>query len=123
MTVVLVDARYYGDIMRQTGGGHRNGNRTNAHRPCLWGRGGVVLCTTGGGEITSNELPVTSNEPPPIIIANKATRTGGKCCLCLFPLHWWNKKNVCIRRNMIYNRHSAGEKLFILAFYMECKNE
>ena len=85
--------------------------------------GGVVLCTTGGGEITSNELPVTSNEPPPIIIANKATRTGGKCCLCLFPLHWWNKKNVCIRRNMIYNRHSAGEKLFILAFYMECKNE
>ena len=38
MTVVLVDARYYGDIMRQAGGG-------------------VVLCTTGVGKsrVTSNE--------------------------------------------------------------------
>ena len=66
MTVVLVDARYYGDIMRQTGGGHRNGNRTNAHRPCLWERGVSCFARRGVGKsrVTSNELPVTSNEPP-----------------------------------------------------------
>ena len=56
------------------GGGYRDGKRTNAHRPRAprkqslrgWnlGGGGIVLCTTGGGEITSNQLRVTSYKLP-----------------------------------------------------------
>ena len=56
MTVVLVDARYYGDIMRQTGGVViATGNAPMPTAPVYGGGGGVVLCTTGGGEITSYE--------------------------------------------------------------------
>ena len=52
-------------------GGYRDGKRTNAHRPRVprkqslrgWNLGGGVSCFArrGGGKITSNQLPVTSN--------------------------------------------------------------
>ena len=44
-------------------GGHRNRKHTNAHRPC-YGAGGGARSATGGGEITSNQLRVTSYKLP-----------------------------------------------------------
>ena len=42
-------------------GSYRNGKHTNAHRPCLWGRGVSCFARRGVGKsrVTSYELPVT----------------------------------------------------------------